>query len=267
MSLRSFISVAVVGGVVEVNYKYLCGNKSSSAMLMLESKINEVGVGIVDWYRLSENPFAMSLLLRYRENISWTYLSSNPNPSAIALLESNRDRIEYRNLAKNPNAIHLLREYLEGPNGSGMDNILVFKLNLSKNPNAYELLVRYPHLRCDMGLNLNPNPACLSLCSAYHDGWLFSNAAPSATVLIHRRLQSYLENEWITYIARNENPDTFSMLETMMDMHPEESFADGLMETCLSRNPAAIGLLERRPDLIHWEMIWSNSGIFETSAV
>jgi hypothetical protein len=210
------------------------------------------------------------LLLRYSDMISWSYLSSNPNPSAIALLESNRDRIDYRNLAKNPNAIHLLREYLEGPNGSAMNNILVFKLNLSKNPNAYELLVRYPHLRCDMGLSLNTNPECFSLGSDYHDGWLFTNPAPSATALIHSRVPNSFQNEWTTYIARNENPDTFSMLETLMDMHPEESFAGGgliTMEMCLSRNPAAIGLLERRPDLIHWEMIWSNCGIFETSAV
>jgi len=41
----------------------------------------------IDWYRLSGNPAAISLLEKNIEKISWIWLSKNPNPAAISLLE------------------------------------------------------------------------------------------------------------------------------------------------------------------------------------
>ena len=54
----------------------------------------------IDWYWLSENPSALTLLENNQDNINWSQLSRNP--SALTLLEKNQDKIEWSYLSENP---------------------------------------------------------------------------------------------------------------------------------------------------------------------
>ena len=55
-----------------------------------------IDVDEIDWYFLSHNPNAISLLERNLDKIEWDCLSLNPN--AIHLLEKNFDKIDWGEL-------------------------------------------------------------------------------------------------------------------------------------------------------------------------
>ena len=64
----------------------------------------------IDWFWLSENPSALTLLENNQDNINWFQLSSNPSARAIALLEKNQDKIDWTLLSFNPSALTLLEK-------------------------------------------------------------------------------------------------------------------------------------------------------------
>ena len=62
----------------------------------------------IDWYFLSQNPSAVSLLKKNPNKINWNFLSKNP--SAIPLLQKNPNKIDWHYLSQNPSAISLLEK-------------------------------------------------------------------------------------------------------------------------------------------------------------
>jgi Tfp pilus assembly major pilin PilA len=53
----------------------------------------------IDWFQLSRNPSAITLLENNQDKIDWVLLSSNP--SALTLLEKNQDKINWAQLSSN----------------------------------------------------------------------------------------------------------------------------------------------------------------------
>ena len=103
------------------DYFHLSMNKS--AVSLLENNLHNI-----NWNMLSANKNAISLLEKYQHNINWNYLSANKN--ALQLLEKNMNKINWKNLSVNKNAIHLLEK-----NKDKIDWIF-----LSENKNAIHLL-------------------------------------------------------------------------------------------------------------------------------
>jgi hypothetical protein len=75
-----------------------------SMKLLSWIKINKL-----NWYFLSSNPNAISLLEDNFDNIDWFYLSSNPN--GIDLLIQNFEYINVHMLSANPSGIDILRKH------------------------------------------------------------------------------------------------------------------------------------------------------------
>ena len=79
-----------------------------------------------EWFYLSSNINAISLLEQNFDKINWFGLSRNPN--AISLLEQNLDKIDWEQLSRNHNAISLIKQNLDKVNWE----------QLSMNPCIFE---------------------------------------------------------------------------------------------------------------------------------
>jgi hypothetical protein len=92
---------------------------------MLPMKLLDwIDINKLNWDKLSENPNAIDLLKKNKNNINWYYLSLNPNAIEILrenkniYLSNNKDDFEFKKnnkniwqfLSENPNAINLLKE-------------------------------------------------------------------------------------------------------------------------------------------------------------
>jgi hypothetical protein len=65
---------------------------------------------LIDWFELSANPNAISLLKSNINEINWYKLPENPNPNAIDFIKEHLDKIDWYYLSSNPNAISLLEK-------------------------------------------------------------------------------------------------------------------------------------------------------------
>jgi hypothetical protein len=74
--------------------------------------LNWIPLDKIDWWHLSGNPNAISLLEQNVDKICWPLLSYL-NSNAIHLLEQHPDKIHWGYLSKNPKAIHLLERNLD----------------------------------------------------------------------------------------------------------------------------------------------------------
>ena len=93
----------------------------------------------IDWYALSLNEKAISLLEQYPLNINWYFLSRNPN--AIPLLEQFPENVDIGSLCRNTNARTLIQKYLSGEiSASETDGSPLDWGSLSSNPGAITIL-------------------------------------------------------------------------------------------------------------------------------
>jgi hypothetical protein len=72
---------------------------------MLEKNLDKV-----NWYRLSKNPNAISILENNLDKVNWVGLSINPNPNAISILENNINnlhKVDWNFLSENPSIFQI----------------------------------------------------------------------------------------------------------------------------------------------------------------
>ena len=136
------------------NWYYLSGNPN--AISLLEQNIDKI-----DWHYLSSNPNAIHILEKNLDKINWRLLSANPN--AISLLEQNMDKVNWIYLCRNPNGIAILQNNINklfsSDNQFQLRKTATTRTNylfpdygqtdvdwscLSRNPNAINLLEQHP---------------------------------------------------------------------------------------------------------------------------
>ena len=89
-----------------------------------------VKIDKLNWNSLSENPYAINLLLQYPKRINWSALSRNE--SAIEILDKNPEKIDWFNLCQNPNAMTLLKR--------NKHKIHLQALTINTNPEVLEII-------------------------------------------------------------------------------------------------------------------------------
>jgi hypothetical protein len=205
-----------------------------------------VGVKVLsikpDFTALSENPNAIHFLEANQDKIDWEFLSLNPN--AIHLLEANPEKIDWSYLSRNPNAIHLLEANTDKINWR----------NLSQNPNAVHLLEANPN-RIDWR-NLSQNPNAIHLLEANPDkiDWEQLSQNPNAIPLLKANRDKI--HWWSLCFNRNA---IFILEDELFSKRLDKKVDKNRVNTqTLSRNPAAIHLLQKNPDLIDWIHLSSN---------
>jgi hypothetical protein len=223
----------------------------------------------IDWGALSSNPNAIALLKKYKDKISWDYLSMNTNLEAIELLKANKNKIEWDNLSGNPNAITLLE--------NNIDKINWEMLSTNPNPNAIKLLDKY-YQEIDMFM-LSANPSAIELLQLYYDDIVWYNLSlnPSAIELLRERIDKEKKMsrdeldgldlyKKINWDRLSTNPNAMELLKTKIneekkltkDELEKLDNSEKISWTLLSKNPNAIELLQANPNKISWELLSNN---------
>jgi hypothetical protein len=154
-----------------LHFSIICKNQSYGAIIIIEKYLDnfqdyfkmslkrningEPRLPVnLDWFALSENPFAIHLLYKYRNKIHWPSLSKNPSYSAIKLLRENVDKIDWNELCLNRSmeAMELIEE--------NFDKIDWY--HLCKNSYAWHIIEKNIDKINYCSLSLNSNPCAIA---------------------------------------------------------------------------------------------------------
>ena len=220
----------------KLNIEMLCTNPHPAIIPILERHLDRI-----DQEYLSSNEYAMPLLEKHPDKIYWTTLSENP--SAIHLLKRNRMKINGYHLGKNPNALSIIRDELPKINPMFHD---VWKgLHLNPNPEAMEILKTDP-VNIDW-FHLMTNPTAIDLLLNHLDHTPHSVEIVNFCLNPHPRAIEWIEQKlhlmWINWTNLTRNPGAVGLLEK----YPHR------IDWCnLFRNPNALSLIEKNMDQVSW---------------
>jgi hypothetical protein len=219
----------------------------------------------INWYYLSSNPNALSILEENIDKIN-TFVFVNNNhvikkticdilikmydyindhdihnfyvsihPSLVPYLENNPEKIDWDGLSTNPNAIHLLEE--------NPDKIVWNKL--SRNPNAIHLLEENPDKIDWSWLSSNPNAIHLLEENPDKIDWYQLSLNPNAIHLLEQNPDKIMWN-WLSF-----NPNAIHLLEQNIDKVSWDALAT-------NKNPDAVRLFENNPTELERSIVSSD---------
>lgn len=118
----------------KIFWNQLCSNPL--AMPIIENNLSNLNRNS-HWCYLSENPGALPLLLKHKQNIYWNGLCRNPNPDVIPIIEeewlTHPENINWYILSSNPIMISLIEKYIDVIEREEFD----IWDNLSRNSNIF----------------------------------------------------------------------------------------------------------------------------------
>lgn len=241
----------------------LAANSSPDAIPLLEDYLENGGgeegrftnknQHYLFWTRLSGNPNALPLLEKYIQHIKWyDLLNNNPSPDLIPFLQKHMDEHEIvGHVSHHSHAIKLIEKHENYINWS----------KLSKNPNAIHLLEN--HIDRIDWWELHSSPNVIPMLEKHADKitwWhtLCENEHAMPILLKHRD-----KINW-HFFCNNTSPIAMELIEQNLNRIDSdinlESSQDGL---ALSKNPSALPLLSRHPELIQWHVLAKHPEIFE----
>lgn len=202
----------------------------------------------IDWSDLSRNPAAIHLLEKNFVKIDWCNLSRNPE--AIHLLETNKDKLYWTYIARNPNAENLIK-----------NNLTKIGEDVMRNPTCFHYCVDSPDEWFDETSGIyeyvhvlyvhNKSDAVFNMLYN-RDKYISSGMCANPLVIQYiNNLDDLDERDW-TYLSKN--PAAIHILEANLDK---------VNWWKLSKNPSAIGILEANREKIEWYKFSANPGIFQ----
>jgi hypothetical protein len=193
----------------KINWKGFSSNPNPKMIPLLETYLEKkyVHAESLDWYNLSKNPYAISILEKHLDKVNWDGLSLNPNaisiieqhldkanryklclnpnPDILSLLERNLDNVDWKELCSNPNAIPLIERHLDMLTN---DHWYV----LCSNPNAVPLLERNVEKlnHPSYWRELSSNPNAVPLLEKHFDkiNWHRFSKNPNAVHVLKQNL-------------------------------------------------------------------------------
>jgi len=202
---------------------------------------------IKDWISLSGNPGALPLLLKNKDKINNTILSSNTNPAALPLIKSINYSHRFPNVffQSNHNTFELIQ----------MNKISWPHLCENTHPKAIDLI----QFMIDQGLDnelcwdsLSTNTSAISILEQYQDkiNWNTLSSNPAAMHLLLKNPDKINHRQ----LCKNTHPTAIEIIRTL----PPKS----IYWPYLSSNPTAIDFLEENQEHIDWFYLSSNPAIF-----
>jgi len=246
--------------------KWLCGN--SKAVNLIEEKYKNQ----IMWERLSTNPSAINLIEQNISKVDWPSLSQNHN--ALHILQANINKIEWSFLITNKNGAELVLKNQPST---------VFWSQLSRMKS--DTMVKY--LEEGFGsidwIFLSSNPCAISLLKKNPEKinweWLCLNEN-AGDLLNENENESNLDWDWISqnsgmrldFLERNilklnipmlcMSQHIQSLIPSLLKQGRIQSIRD-LDWKKLSANSHAIDLLAVHHDMIHYDALSANTGIFQ----
>lgn len=215
-------------------------------------------------FNISSNPNAIPFLQQYPQCIHWNAIWSNPSiffnnqdlPKNVALATRKSPKLKRTTPRDIERVIgEFLKatfvDFVQTPFQNGTQVIDYEYLSMNPNPKAIEILKKHPE-----------NIVWPSLCS---------NESLEAIAMLETRTRAQGNPRGVLYLPNLcSNPYAVHLLAPFV----EEQGLGGIMgrnpignignidKVALSKNPAAIHLLEQFPNLINWASIWENPSIF-----
>lgn len=193
--------------------------------------------------QLSRNPFAVEMLEKHIDKISWNDFVNNPN--AIHVVEKNLDlcfksldshgRID---LLRHPNFIHIINSNIDKIIDNLLSQSCLPVLASQKNSLLIDLLEKFIKKYPDKIPNNNSHYFWNELCEN-----------PNAIYIIEQHLDKLTNYSW-QILAKN--PNAIHLLEQNLDKLDESGWR------YLSENCNAIPLLEKNIEKINWYNLSSN---------
>ena len=237
---------------------------------------------LIYWEFLSRNPAAIKVLAQNIDELRYKNLAKNPgasgliisqlgrnvypeermkylsqNPSMIKYLKEHPDRIDWYYLCRNPAAIDMIEAYIEECINKKQEiwDKIAWDM-LSMNPAAIPLLKRYPEKINWECLSMNPAAIPLLKTNPNRIDWSNLSSNPAAYDLIKQHMMDCTRDGIafnLHFIALSRNPAAISILERIIERDNEyRSRDDPLNWDELSCNPAAMHLLRKYPEKINW---------------
>jgi len=193
---------------------------------------------------LSKNPFAVTMLERHIDKISWNDFVNNPN--AIHVVEKNIDlcfgSLDWRgrtDLLRHPNFIHIVENNMDKIIDELLCSNCLTILAYQREPLIIDLLEKF--------MTKYPEKIPNSSSSNYFWNDLCEN--PAAIQIIEKNLDKLSNYSW-QILAKNHN--AIHLLEQYIDK------LEDLGWCYLSGNPNAIPLLKKNIDKINWHSLSTN---------
>lgn len=211
--------------------------------------------------RLSSNPNAIGLLSEFRDRVDYHYLSANTHPTAIEwLVESGR--IDWFRLSSNPAALHVLAA------APGM--VVVEQLCRNPNPDAVHLIAPYTYQPTFRWNELALNPHAVAMLDEYltmypdRADWTAVTVRDPGVIAMRRLATNEGAAPIFERIGRTV-PELFANPNALHLVRDDPRIAKGDMDVWmpLSRNPAALPIIERYPQHIHWPSLSLNPNAIE----
>ena len=271
---------------------FFMNNRHHFKLLLFFANFNEYEKN--EDYGDSLEVFAKIIENEYPRNyVEWNYVAKNSHPKAVELTEKNMDKLNmaahWHCLCSNKNAIHIIEKNIDKVNDFNTWRSLVCNTSafdiLNKYVQQYEIDDPvYRDYKVDHSyLCMNENPEILKLVNLtylFPNDWenIFSN--PGACFIIENNMDK-LTKENRHYLF--ENPSVIDLIEKEIEKeelneecikalcsnvnacHLIEKYIDKLSESAiykLNKNPSAMDILEKNPNLITIQIL-ENPSIFE----
>jgi hypothetical protein len=228
-----------------INTKQLYWNKlvlSKDAVPFIEKHIHILNKEVLK--NLSKNPFAVTMLERHIDKISWNDFVNNPN--AIHVVDKNIDlcfkELNWRgraDLIRHPNFIHIIEKHMDKIIDELLCSNCLSIIAYQQNPLFIDLLEKF--------MEKYPEKIPNSSSSNYFWNDLCEN--PSGIHIIEKNLDKLTNYSW-QILAKNHKA-----------IHIIEHYIHKLEDLgwrYLSENPSSIPLLEKHMDKINWYSLSAN---------
>lgn len=194
--------------------------------------------------RLSKNPFAIDMLKRHMDKISWKDFVKNPN--AIHVIDENFDKciksLDWRgriDLLRHPNFIHIIKKHMDKIIDRLLCSNCVSILARETGPQYISLLETY----------LEKNSKNIRIISENSNIWLELAGNPNAIHILENHLEKLNTRCWSSLA---KNPNAIHLIEQNLHKLNEDGWRN------LSMNPNAIHILEQNIDKIIWYALGNN---------
>ena len=271
---------------------FFMNNRHHFKLLLFFANFNEYEKN--EDYGDSMEVFTKIIENEYERNyVEWNYIAGNSHPKVVELTEKNMDKLNmaahWHCLCSNKNAIHIIEKNIDKVNDFNTWRSLVCNTSafdiLNKYVQQYEIDDPvYRDYKVDHSyLCMNENPEILKLVNLtylFPNDWenIFSN--PGACFIIENNMDK-LTKENRHYLF--ENPSVIDLIEKEIEKeelneecikalcsnvnacHLIEKYIDKLSESAiykLNKNPSAMDILEKNPNLITIQIL-ENPSIFE----
>jgi hypothetical protein len=199
--------------------------------------------------KLSKNPFAVDMLKRHIDKISWDYFVMNPN--AMQVIDENFDKCIKSlcwsgkiSLLRHSKFVNIINKHTDKIIDEVLCGNCLFILATSSNPTYIELLEKYMEKYSEQ---IEIKPPSITF-------WMELSGNPYTVHILEKHLEK-LDHQCWNLLAKNTN--AIHIVEKNQNKLDNDGWRN------LSKNKNAIHILEKNPEKINWFSLANNPNGFK----